>query len=348
MTDLEFTFEPAPWEQALRAMGQGAAVTAAAFLTLLEGEDELAAQNAAELLLEERITLDISDLPKLPAQGQTAQRLRQERQLVEKDALPGGLEENDPLRLYLEEVASTPVAGDIYLLAEKCAAGNESVVPQLAALKLSRVIELAKLWVDKGVLLLDLIQEGSLGLWQGILSYNQGDIDAHCDWWIRQFMAVEITLQARAAGVGFKLKQAMEDYRDVDQRLLAELGRNPTPQEIAESLHITPEAAQTLEGMLQTARSVQRVKGESPAQQHEEEEDQAVENTAYFQTRQRIAELLSALTPEESELLTLRYGLEGADPLTHEQAAARLGITPEEAVARETGALMKLRQQNEK
>ena len=343
MTDLEFTFEPAPWEQALQNIGK--TVTAGTFLTLLEGEDELAAQNAAEMLLERRITLDISDLPKLPAQGQTARRLRRERQLVEQDALPGGLEENDPLRLYLEEVAATPAAGDAQLLAKSYAGGDEGVIPQLAALKLSRVIQLAKAWVDKGVLLLDLIQEGSLGLWQGILCYTDGDFDAHCDWWIRQFMAVEITLQARAAGVGLKLKQAMEDYRDVDQRLLAELGRNPTPQEIADSLHITPEAAATLESMLQTARSVQRVTGQTPERQQDEEEDQAVENTAYFQTRQRIQELLSTLSPQDSELLTLRYGLEGAEPLNHEQAAARLGIIPEEAVARETAALMKLRRQ---
>lgn len=347
MTDLEFTFKAAPWEQALQNIEPGKTVTAAAFLTLLEGEDELAVQDAADILLERRITLDISDLPKLPSQGQTAQRLRQERQLVEKNALPGGLEENDPLRLYLQEVADTPVAGDPQLLAKRYTEGDESVVPQLAALKLSRVIELAKVWVDKGVLLLDLIQEGSLGLWQGILCYTEGDFDAHCDWWIRQFMAAEITLQARAAGVGLKLKQAMEDYRDVDQHLLAELGRNPTPQEIAESLHITPEAAVTLEGMLQTARSVQRVKGEAPAQQQEEEEDQAVENTAYFQIRQRIQQLLSTLSNEDSQLLTLRYGLEGGEPLNHEQAAQRLGITPEEAVARETAALMKLRQQKD-
>ena len=346
MTDLEFTFELAPWEQALQAIQPGETVTAATFLTLLEGEDELAAQNAAELLLERQISLDISDLPKLPAQGQTGTRLSLERKLVECGGLPGGLEENDPLRLYLEEVADTPATGDPRLLAQRYVEGDESVVPQLAALKLGRVIELAKLWVDKGVMLLDLIQEGSLGLWQGALCYTGGDIDDHCDWWIRQFMAVEITLQARAAGVGFKLKQAMEDYRDVDQRLLAELGRNPTPQEIAESLHISPEAAQTLESMLQNARTVQRARGEEPVRQ-EEEEDQAVENTAYFQTRQRIQEMLSTLTPEESELLTLRFGLEGGTALSHEQAAQRLGITPEEAVARETAALMKLRQQKE-
>ena len=347
MTDLEFTFELAPWEEALQKIEPGKTVKASTFLTLLEGEDDLAAQNAAELLLERKITLDISDLPKLPSLGQTGQRLQLEKKLVECGGLPNGLEENDPLRLYLQEVADTPAAGDPGLLAELYAQGDESVVPQLAALKLSRVIELAKLWVDRGVLLLDLIQEGSLGLWQGVLCYQGGDIDEHCDWWIRQFMAVEITLQARSAGVGFKLKQAMEDYRDVDQKLLAELGRNPTPQEIAESLHITPDAALTLEAMLQTARSVQRTHGQAPSQQQEEEEDQAVENTAYFQTRQRIQDLMSALSAQECELLNLRYGLEGGEPLSHEQAAARLGITPEDALVMETNALMKLRQQKE-
>ena len=88
------------------------------------------------------------------------------------------------------------------------------------------------------MLLLDLIQEGSLGLWQAIQGYREGDYDAYRDYWIRFYMAKAVFLQARANGVGQKLRGALEDYRAVDERLLSELGRNPTLEEIAEAMEI--------------------------------------------------------------------------------------------------------------
>ena len=205
------------------------------------------------------------------------------------------------------------------------------------------MVELACRHTGRGVLLLDLVQEGSLGLWQGILCYAGGDFESHRDWWIRQYLAKAVTLQARAGGVGQKLRAGMEDYRDVDQKLLSELGRNPTLEEIAEAMHITPEDAQVYADMLNMARSRQQVDAAREEKEPEPEDEQAVENTAYFQSRQRIMELLSALSEPEAKLLSLRFGLEGGLPLSPEETGKKLNMTAQEVVRMEAAALAKLR-----
>ena len=185
-----------------------------------------------------------------------------------------------------------------------------------------------------------------MGLWQGILNYTGGVFADHRDWWIRQYLHRAIFLQARSGDLGQKLRQGMEDYRDMDQKLLSELGRNPTLEEIAESMHVTAEEAAVYENMLNMAKVRQQV--DAAMEQKEEipeEEQQAVEDTAYFQMRQRIMELLSTLSAEDAELLTLRYGLEGGLPLNPEEAGKKLGLTPQEVVTREANALAKLRRQ---
>ena len=212
-------------------------------------------------------------------------------------------------------------------------------------LSLSRVVELASELAGRNVLLLDLIQEGSMGLWQGILCYEGGDFEAHRDWWIRQYLARAVFMQARSGDLGQKLRQGMEDYRDMDQKLLSELGRNPTLEEIAEAMHVEPEEAATYANMLAMARTRQQVDEAMEPKETEPEDEQAVEDTAYFQMRQRITELLSTLSEEDAKLLTLRFGLEGGLPLSPEETGRKLGLTPQEVVTREANALMKLRQQ---
>ena len=144
--------------------------------------------------------------------------------------------------------------------------------------------------------------------------------------------------------MGQKMRSALEDYRAVDERLLSELGRNPTLEEIALELHMSPEEASAVRKMLDDARILARAK-KPPVDEEEEKEaqEQAVEDTALFQMRQRISDLLSGLSEEDQKLLTLRFGLEGSKPLTPEEAGRRLGLTPEEVVAREAAALARLR-----
>lgn len=345
MNGLDFTFEQPAWASALDALRPGGSLSAARFLALMEQEPEEVLEEALEMLDEKDILLDISDLPKQGYSGETAVRLRREAQLVKENKLPQGLEENDPLRLYLEEVANIPACGDVAVLAKKYLAGDENAVGQLTNLMLSRVIGKAFALAGQGVLLLDLIQEGSLGLWQAIGSYAGGDMESHCDRAIERTLAKAITLQARENGVGQRMRQAMEDYRSVDEKLLLELGRNPTLEEIADALHMSVEEAAVVHDTMAAARILKRAKPEEPAVEQSPEDDQAVEDTAYFQMRQRIAELLEGLEELDVKLLTLRFGLEGGLPLSPAETGKQLGLSPEEVVARETAALAALRNQ---
>ncbi len=340
--NLDVTFEQSPLDALLSGVEDGGVLQAQRLLPLLQSEDD--AQLIFEELEQRRITLDITALPAQEAAGQTAVRLRWEQELARKGTLLTALEVSDPLRVYLEELAAIPAAGDADILARELLGGNDRVAQQLVNLQLHRVVALATELTGRGVLLLDLIQEGSLGLWQGILHYSGGPIEEHCTWWISQYLARTVLLQALSGGVGQKLRQGMRDYVDVDNRLLTELGRNPTIEEIAEAMHVTAQDAAVYEDMLRSARSRQLVDDERQEQEPVPEDEQAVEDTAYFQSRQRILELLSCLSEQERTLLVLRYGLEGGMPLKPDEAGERLGLTAEEVVKLEAAALSKLRQ----
>ena len=339
----DFTFDANPWDLALEELEDGSVVDAVRLLTLVEDASEEETEDVMLELEERRITLDIRNLPKPSGNGQAAVRLRREEELVKNGTLLTALEENDPLRLYLEEVAATPAFGDEDLLAQQVAEGNTGVMEQLTNLGLGRVFELAKEYVGCGVLLLDLIQEGSLGLWQAIGSFGGGDYGVHRDWWIRQHLAKAVTMQARASGLGYKMRQALEDYRAVDERLLGDLGRNATVEEIAEELHMSVEETMAVARMLDNARRVHRVKADVEPPEETEDDERHVEDTALFQMRQRILDLLSSLSKEDAHLLTLRFGLEGGKPLTPAEVGRKMGLTPEEVVAREAAALAQLR-----
>ena len=310
----EFTFEDSAWELMLRGLRRGGSMSAVRFLTVLEGEEEAAVEDALLDLEQMHIRLDISDLPKASGTGEAALRLRREEQLVQQGTLPVALDENDPLRLYLEEIASIPVCGDVQILAQDCLAGKNGAAEKLLNLSLSRVVELAKVHTGRGVLLLDLIQEGSLGLWQAIANYDGGDFEQHSSWYMEQYMAKAIFLQARENGVGQKMRTCLEDYRAVDERLLGELGRNPTLEEIALEMHITPEEAEMVRDTLESARLLSQAKAENAPREEEPEDEQHVEDTALFQMRQRIMDLLSNVSQDDARLLTLRFGLEAACP----------------------------------
>ena len=341
MADI-FTFEQTPWELCLAHLHRGDCLSAVRFLTLLENADEEETENAFMDLEEKGISLDITGLPVEPGVGETALRLRLEQQLAESGKLPEGLEETDPLRLYLEEIESLP-AVDIGSLAERCAKGDEGVHAYLVNGMLPQVAAKARAMTGKGVLLLDLMQEGSLGLWQGILCYTGGDFYAHCDWWIDLYMAKTVVMQAKTQGIGQKLREKAEEYAQADHRLLTQLGRNPTLEEIAQDLQISPEMAMVLEGTVRSARMAAEVENQRKEKEPQPEDQQAVEDTAYFRIRQRIMELLSGLEELDAKLLTYRYGLEGGLPMSPAQTGEKLGLTAEEVVKREALALAQLR-----
>ena len=344
---MEFTFEKSPLTQLLENLQPGECVSA---LACLEQLADLSQEDAEEALLEledRGIRLDISDLPNCGNEGEAALRLKQEQKLAAAGQLQNGLEENDPLRLFLEELADLQPSGDEALLVQQYLAGEDDAAQQLVRLSLGRVVEQACKMTGRGVLLLDLIQEGNLGLWQGVLSYTEGAFQEHIRWWIDQYLAKAVLMQAHVSGALEKMRQGTADYRDADQRLLSELGRNPTLEEIAEALHMEVEEAATYGAMLNQARAKEKITQLTQPKEETPDDEQAVENTAYFQTRQRITEMLSTLTEQEAKLLTLRFGLEGGTPKTPEEVGSMLGLTSEEVITIEGNALRELRQQGE-
>ena len=346
MIDMDISFGDSPWEAWMDRKRYGDSLSAAQLLTFLEEETEEGVEDAFAALEDRGLKLDVTTLPSRQFVGQAALRLRQEEQMAKENMALQDLGPNDPLRLYLEEIGSLPPAEETEELLRKAADGDEKAQEILTGAGLRWVAEIAKEFTGYGVLLMDLIQEGSMGLWKVVSGFSGGDYPSLRDDAIRQAMARAVTLQARESGVGRKMRQALEDYRAVDQRLLAELGRNPTLEEIAQELHMTPEDAATVKRNLDDARIL--AQATAPKEEAEpEEEDQAVEDTAYFQMRQRITELLSVLPEEDARLLSLRFGLDKELPLSPEDTGKRMGLTPQEVVAREAAALARLRTEKE-
>lgn len=342
MNELDFSFDNSPWELFLSGKREGDRISAAHFLTLLEQETEDAVEDAFAALDDRKLMLDVSDLPVKQYTGQAALRLRQEAEIAEKAMDVSGLNPTDPLRLYLEEIREMPRQTDEKALADRFAQGDQRAAEQLMHQGLHRVVEIVPEFVGYGVLMMDLLQEGGLALWQAI-QVPEGDYLTRRDKAIRAAMAKAVTLQARANGVGQRMRQALEDYRAVDERLLAELGRNATLEEIALELHMTPEDAETVRKVLEDARMLQQAT--APKEEEASEEEQAVEDTAYFQMRQRISELLSVLPEEDAKLLTLRFGLEKGLPMSPEDTGKALGMTVDQVLRREAKALAMLREE---
>lgn len=345
MKELEFAFEPAPWELMLRGLKPGGRISAARFLSVLEGEDEDTFQQALDSLGEKGVTLDLGDLPRVACTGPASERLALEEKLAHVADIPRELEQGDPLAVYLEELAGIPAYGDEDLLAQAVAQGDAQARERLIHLSLHRVVELARDHTGRGVLLLDLIQEGSMGLWQGIMAYTGGPFGPWRDGCIQRALARAVVAQARANGTGQRIRQAVEAFCGTEKALQRELGRSPTLEETAERMHTTVEDAAELEKLVLDAKTAAQNKKEPQTPETDPDEDKAVEDTAYFQARSRILELLSVLEETDARILTLRYGLEGGLPLSVQETGSKLGMTATEVVTREAEALAKLRNQ---
>lgn len=340
---MDFQFEQSPWEAYLSACHTGTTVSAWNLLSLLENEDDGSVEDAFHTLAEKNISVDLSSIPRTIPDGQIAQRLRQEREYVQNGLKVSDMETNDPLRLYLEELAVIPASGDERLLAQQLLDGDENASERLTNLGLSRVVEMAKEYAGWNVLLLDLIQEGSIGLWEAIGSFRGGDYPSHRDQMIGLALAKAILLQARSNGISQKIRQVLQDYRSTDERLLTELGRNPSLEEIAEGMKVSREEAEYIKKMLDDALLLSQAEALTKPKEESPEDDMAVEDTAYFQMRQRIGELLSVLSDEDAKILTLRFGLEKGKPMRADEVGRLLNLTAGEVSRREAAALSKLR-----
>lgn len=340
---IEVAFEQSPWEIYLDSCKKGAAVPAWNLLSMLENESDEAMEDAFQIIREKELEVDLSGLPVFPPVGQAALRLKQEREYAKTGLNLDTMDETDPLRLYLEELAQIPAYGDETILAQQLISGDEQAAQQLTNLGLSRVVEMALELAGRNVLLMDLIQEGSVGLWEAIGSYDGGDYPAHRDRMIHNALCKAMLLQARSNGLSQKMRQALQDYQSVDERLLSELGRNPSLAEIAQGMKVSLEEAECIQKMFADALLLEQAENLVQPKEETPDEDQAVEDTAYFQMRTRISELLSRLDEQDAKILTLRFGLENNPPMTAEETGKSLGLTAGEVSRREAAALAKLR-----
>lgn len=339
----DFVFEQAPWEAYLRSCKNGSVISGWNLISMLEDEEDDAVEDAFSILTVKKLQLDLSGLPQMSAGSNTAQRLQQEREYVTGGLKTALMEETDPLRLYLEEIAAAPACGDEKLLAEQLSSGDQRAAQRLTELGLSRVVEIAAEYAGQAVLLLDLIQEGNIGLWEAISGYRGGDYAAQRDEAIRSSVLKAIVLQARSNGISQKMKKALQGYRAADQHLLTKLGRNPGLEEIAQEMHISLEQAQTIEKTMADILLLQKAEKLAAPKEETAEDELPVEDTAYFQMRQRISEMMSVLDEQEARILTMRFGLEKGLPMSAEEVAKALGITTAAVTACETAALSKLR-----
>ena len=339
----DFVFEQAPWEAYLRSCKNGSVISGWNLISMLEDEEDDAVEDAFSILTVKKLQLDLSGLPQMSAGSNTAQRLQQEREYVTGGLKTALMEETDPLRLYLEEIAAAPACGDEKLLAEQLSSGDQRAAQRLTELGLSRVGEIAAEYAGQAVLLLDLIQEGNIGLWEAMSGYRGGDYAAQRDEAIRSSVLKAIVLQARSNGISQKMKKALQDYRAADQHLLTKLGRNPGLEEIAQEMHISLEQAQTIEKTMADILLLQKAEKLAAPKEETAEDELPVEDTAYFQMRQRISEMMSVLDEQEARILTMRFGLEKGLPMSAEEVAKALGITTAAVTACETAALSKLR-----
>lgn len=336
--ELEFEWQQRDWHRAFGAISRGTVIPAQRFFAILGSVDETEAMDAALALEDQGVGLDVSGLPRWGT-GTCAQRLEQEYELVRTGTLPGSLEPDDPLRLYFLELERQPrldEAAALRLMEE------EANPNRLTEGLLWLVAQEAPAFAGQGVLLLDLMQEGALGLMNAMETVH-GDILENARWHIRQAMARTVALSYMISGEAQRLLASMRAYQQADRRLLERLGRNPSLEELAQELGKTVTETQTIAQMVRDAARVP--KAQRQPEQPVEASHEAVEDSAYFQLRSRVEELLSTLDETDRRLLTLRFGLEGSRPQTTEETAVSLGLTPEETQRRELEAMRRLREQ---
>lgn len=332
--DMELEFDDL-WSRSLETLPRGGSIPAERVFALLGSVDEEKAAQTLQALTDREIGLEVAALPRL-VQGQATPRLELEESLTHQGKMPWGLEPSDPLRQYWKEVEALPALRED---PARDLGQREEDVNRLAEGLLWLVTEEAPGFVGQGVLLLDLMQEGAMGLLQALEQPGGCSLE-RARWYVRQAMARTVAMQYLVSGEAQRLLAAMRAYQQADRRLLRQLGRNPGPEELAQELGKTRQEILSLEKMVRQAAQMPKTP-EQPRQQ--EEEPEAVESSAWFQIRSRVEELLSALEETDRRILILRFGLEGKQPQSQEETAQTLGLTLENVQNRELAAMAFLR-----
>ena len=267
--------------------------------------------------------------------------------------IPEGVSIEDPVRMYLKEIGKVPLltADEEIELAKRMENGDKEAEQKLAEANLRLVVSIAKRYVDRGMLFLDLIQEGNLGLIKAVekFDYRKGyKFSTYATWWIRQAITRAIADQARTIRIPVHMVETINKLIRVSRSLLQELGREPTPEEIAEEMKMSVERVGEILKISQEPVSLETPIGEEEDSHlgdfiQDENVPVPADAAAFMMLKEQLEEVLSTLTDREQKVLRLRFGLDDGRARTLEEVGREFNVTRERIRQIEAKALRKLR-----
>jgi len=267
--------------------------------------------------------------------------------------LPKGIAVDDPVRMYLKEIGKVPLLnGDKEIeLAKRMEAGDDEAKKELCEANLRLVVSIAKRYVGRGMLFLDLIQEGNLGLIKAVdkFDWRKGyKFSTYATWWIRQAITRSIADQARTIRIPVHMVETINKLIRISRQLLQEFGREPTPEEIAEEMDIPVEKVREIQKIAQEPVSLETPIGEEEDSHlgdfiPDEDVPAPADAAAFSMLKEQLVEVLDTLTDREQKVLKLRFGLEDGRARTLEEVGRRFEVTRERIRQIEAKALRKLR-----
>ena len=264
-----------------------------------------------------------------------------------------GINIDDPVRMYLREIGKIPLLSfdEELELAKRVINGDEEAKQKLAESNLRLVVSIAKKYVGRGMLFLDLIQEGNMGLIKAVekFDYTKGyKFSTYATWWIRQAITRAIADQARTIRIPVHMVETINKLIRTSRHLLQQLGREPTPEEIAKEMDMPVEKVMEIQKIAQDPVSLETPIGEEDDSHlgdfiQDEDSPAPQDSAAYTLLKEQLAEVMGTLTPREEKVLRLRFGLEDGKARTLEEVGKEFMVTRERIRQIEAKALRKLR-----
>ena len=319
-----------------------------------------------DILEQAGIEIDVSDVLDLIGTADMDNPTLSEMQAIEDEGLPADLDEpealpedvenaklDDPVRMYLKEIGRIKLLTpeEEQEIAKKMAEGDEDARKRMSEANLRLVVSIAKRYVGRGMQLLDLIQEGNLGLMKAVekFDYTKGyKFSTYATWWIRQSITRAIADQARTIRIPVHMVETINRVLRTSHAMVQKLGREPTTKEIADELHIEESKVEEVLKIAQEPVSLETPIGEEEDSHlgdfiQDDEASQPSEEATYTLLREQLEEVLSTLTPREEQVLRMRFGLVDGKPHTLEEVGKQFDVTRERIRQIESKALRKLR-----